>query len=266
LIPIRMQLQGFTLPDGFGTLGICHDLSAEKSAQVQAVQAERMRLLREIGAGLAHELNSPLSIIVGNTELLLEAFPDPALRERLEPAREAADRIVATVQNLQHFSRPVIPSEWTLVDVSVLAQQTVQRVWPLPQGAPEGTAAPVRLQLVMARVPLVRANPVELQEALRELVTNAVQALREGGTVTVSTREADGHVHLTVADDGVGMSEEVRQFCTEPFFTTRRPLATGLGLNRVYHTVVRHRGQLLIDSAEGKGTAVTIALSGAPAE
>ena len=88
----------------------------------------------------------------------------------------------------------------------------------------------------------------------------AVQALSLGGTIVVSTEVQGEQVVLKVADNGVGMSEEVRQRWLEPFFTTRRPLAAGLGLNRVYHIVLRHRGDLQIESAEGQGTRVIISL------
>ena len=80
------------------------------------------------------------------------------------------------------------------------------------------------------------------------------------------TEEAEGQVLLSVADDGVGMSEMVRQQCLEPFFTTRRPTGTGLGLTRVYDAVLRHRGQVQVESAEGQGTRVTISLPLAPPE
>jgi signal transduction histidine kinase len=106
----------------------------------------------------------------------------------------------------------------------------------------------------------VHAHLLELQEALRELLANAVQALPQGGTIVVRTEQVDDYALLGVSDDGVGMSEHVRQFCMEPFFTTRRPAATGLGLNRVSHTALRHRGQIDIESREGHGTRVTLRL------
>jgi len=151
------------------------------------------------------------------------------------------------------------------VDLSVLAWEAVEQsrsLWETVR--PEGQ--PIEVRLETQPVPPVRANPVELHEALRELLANAVQALPLGGTIVVSTKVQGEQVVLKVADNGVGMSEEVRQRWLEPFFTTRRPLAAGLGLNRVYHIVLRHRGDLQIESAEGQGTRVIISLPvGAPA-
>jgi signal transduction histidine kinase len=154
---------------------------------------------------------------------------------------------------------------WTMVDLSLLARDTVELTRPMWETAPQAQGQSIHLRLETAPVPTLRANPVELQEALRELLANAVQALPEGGTITVRTEEADGQVLLSVSDDGVGMPEMVRQRCTDPFFTTRRPAGTGLGLTRVYDTALRHGGQTQVESAEGQGTRVTIRLPLAPA-
>jgi len=266
LLPVRMHLRGIRVPDGFVTRGVFEELSTEKQAQVEAIQVEKMRLLMEIGSGLAHQINTPLAIVMGNTELLLDELQNPDQRALLQPVHDAALRIHDAVQGLQRFARPIVPSAWTPVDLSALAWETVEQTRPLWEAGPQAEGRPIALRLETADVPLVQANPVELQEAVRELLDNAVQALPEGGTIVVRTEATEGQVRLTVADDGIGMSEDVRQRCIEPFFTLRRPAANGLGLNRVYHAVLRHRGNLQIDSAPGEGTRVTFSLPLAAAE
>jgi PAS domain S-box-containing protein len=259
VIPTRYQLQGLSSPQGPVIRGVCRDLSAEKRAQVHTLQMEKMRLLQEIGSGLAHQLNTPLALMLGQTEMVLDELQDPELRALLKSARDAAERVATVVRDLQLFARPIVPTAWTSVDLSVLVWETVEQSRSLWESdRPEGQSIEVRLET--QPVPPVRANPVELHEALRELLANAVQALPEGGTVVVSTEVQGEQVVLKVADNGVGMSEEVRHRWLEPFFTTRRPLAAGLGLNRVYHIVLRHRGDLQIESAEGQGTRVSISL------
>ncbi|HEY7063850.1 MAG TPA: ATP-binding protein [Chloroflexota bacterium] len=260
LIPVRLELRNWPTPEGFVGRGVFHDLRAEERAQAQALQTDKVRLLGEIGSGLAHALNSPLAIVMGNTEMLLSETTDPDVRALIQPARDAAERISQAVQDLQRFARPVVPSAWTEVDVGQLARETVEQTRPLWEAAPAAQGRPIRVCLEAEPVSLVRAHVLELHEALRELLANAVQALPQGGTITVRSEEAEGHVVLSVADDGVGMSDHVRQFCLEPFFTTRRPQANGLGLNRVYHTALRHRGSVHVESEEGQGTRVTLRL------
>jgi signal transduction histidine kinase len=152
------------------------------------------------------------------------------------------------------------------VDLRTLVRETVEHTRPLWDAEPRAQGRPITLRVEMEPLPMLRAHPVELQDVLRELLSNAVHALPEGGSIGVRAEMIARQVALRVADDGVGMSEAVRQRCTDPFFTTRRPLSTGLGLTRVYHTVLRHYGQLQIESAEGQGTRVTIVLPLAPPE
>jgi PAS domain S-box-containing protein len=266
LLPLRVRVQTFDTPQGPVIRGVAFDLSAEKRAQVLALESEKMRLLAEIGSSLAHEINSPLAVVLGNTEMLLDESADPDQRSLLAPTREAALRIAAAVQSIQQFARPAVPSGWAPVDVSTLAWETVEVTRPVWQAEPQARGRPIRVRLETSSVPPIHANLLELQTALRELIANAVQALPEGGTIVVRTEEANGQVLLSVEDDGVGMPEMVRQHCLEPFFTTHRPGGTGLGLTRVYDTTLRHRGQVEIRSTEGKGTRVTITLQVTPPE
>ena len=265
LMPVRMTLQMLPTPEGLVTRGIFRDLSMEKQAHLQALQAEKQRLLQEIGSGLAHELNTPLAILMGNVEMALEECQDPDLRALLTPARDAAERVSVAVQSIQRFAKPVLPGTWTAVDLSQLAAEGVEQTRQMWEG-PLREGRPIRLYLELFPVSAVRGDPIELEEAIRELLANAVQALPQGGTIVVRTEEAEGQARLSVADDGIGMSEDVRLRCIEPFFTTRRPAATGLGLNRVHHTVLRHRGNLMIESTVGEGSRVTITLPLAPTE
>jgi signal transduction histidine kinase len=260
LIPVRLELRNWPIPEGFIGRGVFHDLRAEEHAQAQAMLTEKLRLLSEIGSGLAHALNTPLAVVMGNTEMLLSENQDPEVRALLQPARDAAERISQTVQDLHRFARPVVPSAWTEVDVGELARETVERTRPLWERGAQAEGRSIEVLLDVRPATPIRAHLMELQDALRELIANAVQALPKGGVICVSAEEAEGNAVITVADDGMGMTDHVRQFCTEPFFTTRRPMANGLGLNRVYHTAMRHRGTLEIDSTEGEGTRVTLRL------
>jgi len=258
LLPVRLELRVFPQPDGFVSRGVLRDLSHEKRAQAQAIQSEKLRLLEEIGMGLAHELNTPLAVVLGNLELALAEESAAALHTLLLPARTAAQRIADTVQQIHRFARPIVPSAWSTLDLARLAWEAVQETRPLWETAANAAGRPIRLELATPPVAPVRGDATELREALRELLHNAVAALPHGGTIRVATAQTPSEVQVSVRDDGVGMAPEVRQFCLQPFFTTRRPQGTGLGLNRVYHTALRHRGHVQIDSAEGVGTTVTL--------
>lgn len=264
LLPIRMTIQrvpGFEPPVYRTTFA---DLSHEKDAQARTLEQEKQRLLQEVGSAIAHELNTPLAVILGNIEIAREEFPEAALQDLLRPVQEAAERISSTVKRLQQFAKLIVPSGWASVDLSQLVGQVVEQTRPIWEAGPQATGQTIALELHVVPVPLVRAHAIELQEAVRELISNAVLAQPEGGTITISTGADDRWVWVSVRDTGVGMTDEVRQRCIDPFFTTRRPAAMGLGLNRVYHTVLQHRGRLQIESRPGAGTCVTISLPVVP--
>lgn len=264
LLPVRMTMQRITAVENVVYRGIFVDLSREREAQVRAVQVEKQRLLQEIGASLAHELNTPLSVILGNLEMVLDEVHEPNLRALLQPVQGAAKRIAASVRGLQHFARLTAPGAWTVVDLSQLAGSAIEETRLLWDSGARGQGREIELDLEIPAAAPVRGNSVELQAAVQELITNAVQALPDGGRIVVQTGQDDRVVFLSVSDTGVGMNDEVRQRCLDPFFTTRRPAGSGLGLNRVYHTVLQHRGHLRIETAEGKGTRVTIAVPRRP--
>ena len=109
-------------------------------------------------------------------------------------------------------------------------------------------------------LPPIIGNAAALREVLMNLMLNAVEALPKGGEITLRTFSEDGWVGLAVSDTGVGMSPEVRERVLEPFFTTKGPRSTGLGLSSSYGILQRHGGKLMIESAESRGTTVTVRL------
>jgi PAS domain S-box-containing protein len=260
LLPVRVRVRTLDTPRGPVVQGVAYDISAQKRTQVRALEAEKMRLLAEIGAGLAHEINSPLAVVLGNTEMLLDESADPDQRSLLSPTRDAALRIAAAVQSMQQFTRPATAVGWATIDLSALVWEVVELTRPIWQTEPQATGRTIDLRVETTSVPGIHANLLDLQTALRELIANAVQALPHGGTIVVSTERSADQVSVSVADDGVGMSPEVRRRCMDPFFTTRRPGGAGLGLTRVYDAALRHRGQVAINTEENWGTRVMIQL------
>src|SRR5262249_48104859 len=126
----------------------------------------------------------------------------------------------------------------------------------------QAQARGIRIELITAlgNIPAVSGNSVQLREVLTNLIFNAVDALPNGGTITVTTEPKGEQVYLTVADNGLGMSEDVRRRCLEPFFTTKGPNGTGMGLAVVYGIIRQHNGSLDIASELGRGTRITICL------
>ena len=236
-----------------------------RSTQDHLVQTEKARALGEMAGGVAHEFNNILAIILGKTQLLLARAPEEALREGLGMIEEAAWRAADIVRRLQGFAATNIEDTNGAVDVNSLVHDAVTLTRALWKD--EAEACGVRIEVVtdLENMPVVQGNPAALREAVTNLLMNAIDAMPRGGRVSLTTRAAEGGVRLTVEDTGEGMSPEVRRRAFDPFFTTRGPLRTGLGLSVVYGITVRHRGRVELASAEGRGTSVIMWLSGGQA-
>jgi signal transduction histidine kinase/ActR/RegA family two-component response regulator len=241
-----------------------------RQTQQTVMQQERLRALGQMASGIAHDINNAVSPVALYTESLLETEPNlsPRTREYLETTQRAIDDVAQTVARMREFYRQQEPQlALASVDLSRLAQQVLDLTRVRWNDMPQQRGKMIQLHTELSsQLPPVAGNESEIREALINLVFNAVDAMPEGGTLTVRTRtsqnsrQASGppEVHLEVADTGVGMDDATRRRCLEPFFTTKGERGTGLGLAMVYGIAQRHNAEIKIESAMGKGTSVRL--------
>jgi signal transduction histidine kinase/ActR/RegA family two-component response regulator len=234
-------------------------------SQDQIVQHERLRALGQMASGIAHDFNNALAPVLGFTELLLARPNDlrneQKVHDHLELIHAAAQDAASIVGRLREFYRSREQQEVLVpVDLNQIVKQSVMLTQPRWRDQMQGDGRQVTVETDLDEVPLVAGNEAELREVLTNLIFNAVDAMPEGGKVTLSTHPEEEHVCLQIADTGMGMSEEVRRQCFEPFFTTKGERGTGLGLGMVYGIVQRHGGTIDLKSKLGKGTTFSIRL------
>jgi two-component system, NtrC family, sensor kinase len=246
------------------------ELEAERlkleSAQEKLVEQEKLSSLGLLAAGVAHEINNPMSYVGSNLRLLVEDLP--RLAPESELLREYRDDILpATLDGIERVNTIV-------ADLGRFARGDTGRAKDFDLNQ-EVTAAlriasnelkdRARTEVSLANLPPVRGRPQELARVVVNLLVNAAHAVGEHGLVRVITRPQAGGVALTVADDGVGMTPETRARVFEPFFTTK-PVGqgTGLGLAVVHGIVSRHGGRITVESERGRGSAFTVWLPAAP--
>jgi signal transduction histidine kinase len=236
-----------------------------RSTQQQVIQQERMRALGTMASGIAHDLNNGLTLILGYGDMLLSnplVFPLGSkehiyLQEIVSAGRDNAQ----LVKRLRDFYRPSSSREHLEpVDLNELVEETISHTAPRWEAKANAGGATIRIQKDFAQIPLVTGAPAELREVLTNLIFNAADAMPTGGRLCFSTRLSDNQVELAVSDTGMGMSEETRRSCLEPFFTTKGAAGSGLGLAMSYGIVRRHGGSIMIESAVGKGSTFTIFL------
>ncbi|HEX4649374.1 MAG TPA: ATP-binding protein [Steroidobacteraceae bacterium] len=242
-----------------------------RQSQQTIMQQERLRALGEMASGIAHDINNAISPAALYTEMLQRepGLSDKA-RENLRTIQTAVEDVAETVARMREFYRPR-ESELVLSPVSCnrLLQQVIELTRARWSDLPQQRGIVIQLRTQLAEeLPDVMGSEAELRDALINLVFNAVDAMSEGGTLTVTTRVAASgghgtdpaarHVCVEIADTGIGMDEETRRRCLEPFYTTKGERGTGLGLAMVYGTVQRHSAEIEIDSARGRGTTVRL--------
>ncbi len=238
-------------------------LAELKSTQQQIIQQERLRALGQMASGIAHDFNNALVPILGFCELL-QLSPDILADKKksatyLETIRIAAQDAASVVGRLREFYRANEEHEkFSPVDLSKLVEQAINLTKPKWKDQAQAAGATVRVVPELSTVPPIAGEEPALRELLTNLIFNAVDAMPDGGIITIRTRRDGGRVVLEVADTGTGMSEEVRRRCLEPFFSTKGERGTGLGLSMVFGIVQRHGGEIDIRSAVGKGTTFVI--------
>jgi signal transduction histidine kinase len=244
---------------------------ALRQAQQALIQQERLRALGQMASGIAHDINNAISPIALYTESMLERETNlsPEARGRLVTIQRAIDDVAQTVARMREFYRPREPeSEPAEVDLNRLVQQVIELTRARWSDQPQRRGIMIELKLGLAPDLLdIRGADNEIRDALTNLIFNAVDALPDGGVIEVRTSmpadPAQGsarmrQVCLEVSDTGVGMDEETRRRCLEPFFTTKGERGTGLGLAMVYGMAQRHGCALEIDSKPGAGTTIRL--------
>jgi signal transduction histidine kinase len=238
-------------------------LAELKETQKQIVQQERLRAFGEMAGGVVHDFNNSLMSIIGFSDLLLgnpDILADRKLAlEHLKIMNTAGRDAAQVVSRLRDFYRSrEVEDVFTAVDLNEVIEQTVSLTQPKWKTQARSSGRTIEVLTNLEEVPPVTGNASELREALTNLIFNAVDAMPEGGTITLRSRPEHDAVFCEISDTGTGMSEDVRTRCLEPFFSTKGDKGTGLGLSMVFGTIKRHNGTLDIESAIGHGSTFRI--------
>jgi PAS domain S-box-containing protein len=233
------------------------DLTDEWRLAEQLRQTEKLAALGELVAGVAHEVNNPLTGISAFAQLLLEETMSDEQRDSIRLIKREADRAVGVIRDLLVFSRKT-QSRAVPVDVNACLEQTIR----LRAHGFRSSGIEVITDLDPA-LPAVRADEQRLQQVFLNLIVNAEHALqqRPERRLTVRTRTVDTWMEIEMCDTGVGMTPEVLAHIFEPFFTTKpEGTGTGLGLSVSYGIVHSHGGTLTAESAPGAGATFRVRL------
>jgi signal transduction histidine kinase len=244
---------------------VVRDVTEQRQLEASLIQSEKMAAVGHLAAGIAHEINNPLTVISANVQILREELPPShPYYESVELIYRAQERASQVVQNLLNFSRPEA-FEFMPTDLNLSLLDTIALIEPQMRKANIQVLAELASDL-----PLISASPHHLRIVWLNLLLNARDALqsvqespdaRGPKWIKVASGRRGDAAFVRIADNGVGMSADMLKRIYEPFFTTKSPdKGTGLGLFTCYRTVLRHNGQIRVESDEGQGTTFEILL------
>ncbi|MGA8981596.1 MAG: PAS domain S-box protein [Candidatus Acidiferrales bacterium] len=244
-----------------GVVASARDVTETRAAEKQQLQKEKLAAMGEMMAGVAHELNNPLTAILGISDLMRERAADDATRRQVEIVLKQARRAAGIVQNLLAFSRPS-----ALASKKLRPEQVVKQVIDQQQASLRQKNVAIQLEAPEG-LPAVDADPRLLQQVFVNLIVNAEQAIssrRDHGTLRIAVEAADGKIAFVFADDGPGISPENLAKIFDPFFTTKRPGGgTGLGLTICQAIVKEHGGTMEVQSTPEAGAEFRVILPAA---
>lgn len=242
-----------------GVVASARDITDSRRAEQQMAEKEKFAAMGHMMAGAAHELNNPLTAILGVSDLLRERASDDATRRQVEIVLQQARRAAAIVQNLLAFSRPPAQGR-TQLRIEEIMQRALQNHQASLQ------QKKIKLEFsAPANLPSFEGDAKLLTQVFSNLIANAEQAIssyRSSGTLKVSVNESDGTLCAEIVDDGPGIPPEIIGKIFDPFFTTKRPGGgNGLGLTICLAVVKEHGGRIEVDSPPGEGATFRVYLS-----
>jgi len=242
--------------DGTGAIAgasvIARDVSERKNLERRLRQTEELAALATLVTGIAHDIGTPMNVILGYTDMLARSLRDEKNLERIRIIKEQVERVTRLIQSLMNFARPQreTPRLLRLEDVAERALGLIGET---------ARKRGITIERAFCETPRVRAQGERLERAFLDLFVNAGDAMPQGGTLRVATRALRDGVEIRIEDTGTGIAPDSLERIFEPFYTTKpRGKGTGLGLLVTRGIVVEHGGTIDVQSELGKGACFAI--------
>ncbi len=234
-------------------------LNTIAETQSHLIRSERLKVMGEMASGIAHDFNNVLSKMLGTVELMeMETDQRPPSIEQLKTLIGDGTSVVRRL--MVFYKDHQRDAELSAMDLGKVIDQSVELTRPRWRDQSQLNGRPIEIVVEGRPQNLVQGDEPEMREALTNLLFNAFDAMPDGGKVTISGQTTEDAVVVHIADNGIGMTDEVRERCLEPFYTTKGDHGTGLGLSSVANIIKRFGGSLSIESSPGEGTTISILL------
>ncbi|MBT5303807.1 MAG: response regulator, partial [Candidatus Scalindua sp.] len=239
-----------------------NEIAERKKIEETLIQSEKLKALGTITAGISHEFNNILNIISGNVQLLQMDYKDHSnLMDRLSIISKSIDNGASITDRMREFTHGETDTmDFVSADINKLLTQSVEFIMPRWRNMAQAGGINYNMDMegTKKEVPSILCNPLEIKDVFINIISNALDAMPDGGRISFRTWSKGDTVFVSITDTGRGMSEDLKKNVFDPFFTTKRPEGTGLGMSTSYSKVARHGGKIEVDSEEGKGSTFTL--------
>ena len=239
---------------------LSHYITEQERIREQFSQVEKLSALGELASGVAHDFNNTLAGILGRAQLLLRTDDPEKIRRGLNIIIKTAQDGAKTVKRIQDFARQRRDKDFARVSVEQLLFDVSEITRPRWKNKSEAANVHISLDINVRSKTRVMGDESELKEVLINMVFNAIDAMPDGGKITLSADDVGESVVISVTDSGIGMSPEVRSRIFDPFFTTKGTAGLGLGLAVSFGIIRRHEATIDVESEVGIGTTFKIKL------
>ncbi len=239
---------------------LSHYIAEQERIREQFSQMEKLSALGELASGVAHDFNNTLAGILGRAQLILRTNDPEKIQRGLNIIIKTAEDGAKTVKRIQDFARQRRDHDFEPVSIDQILFDVSEITRPRWKDRAEASNVQISLDLQIRSKAKVMGDESELREVLVNMVFNAVDAMPEGGNLTLAAEDVDGSVVISVGDTGTGMPPEVKSRIFDPFFTTKGKAGMGLGLAVSFGIIRRHEGSVEVESEVGMGTRFKISL------
>ena len=262
------QLECAFVPEEDGNPERCRitisDITERKEMEEALLQSEKLKSLGVITAGVAHEFNNILAVILGTAELLDSGFEDDQdLKNGLNDIVVAGQNGAGIVKDMLSYvkSQEEDISNYAPYDIRCLLEEAINFTRHRLESMAQAKRVDYQIDREdMREIPEILCSHAELLGVFINIINNALDAMPDGGRLSFSTSSNDDTVFISISDAGIGMSENVKKCIFDPFFTTRRPEGTGLGMSMSYGTIARHGGKIEVESEKGNGATFNLSI------
>jgi signal transduction histidine kinase/ActR/RegA family two-component response regulator len=244
---------------------LSHFIAEQERIREQFSQMEKLSALGELASGVAHDFNNTLAGILGRAQLILRTNDPEKIQRGLNIIIKTAEDGAKTVKRIQDFARQRRDHDFELVTIDSILFDVSEITRPRWKDRAEASNVQITLDLQVRSKARVMGDESELREVLVNMVFNAVDAMPNGGNLTLAAEDVEDSVVISVGDTGTGMPPEVKSRIFDPFFTTKGKAGMGLGLAVSFGIIRRHEGSVEVDSEVGAGTKFKIILPKAAA-